>query len=430
MNMLLIAPAGLCMFFIVRYFSRLTKLEPALLYLLAGAVIRMLLHHFHKGELTDVFPAMEKYNSMALMFMFFTAGFAVNVKQLKKSGKTTAKLIVLPGYAETAIMSVVIYFVLRYIPVQGISLSYAEALIIAGIFAVSSAANIIPLCTGIIQRGHTGKNNIPGTMITVSVVDGFITVPVVFVAVMLLLAENTGREMNLLTVTVMTVLTLACIVLAIVLGLLLGRIHLLLSRGVFRKLSVKGQSTFADYSLIFFAFFMALLLGLLVHEVHSIREAVSVFGILIMWGIGLALKNYDQTGASEIVKRKGPGIFQMLGMPVIFVYVGSVIDTERLLDPELLLILAGITFLAVVVKGAMGRFVLRGDMYTEGERRFVSRCFIPKGVSLINFTVLFSEILGNNQELISFMSMVAAAGILITMTWGIPLIRKAEAGLE
>ena len=420
---ILIAISALAIFCLVKYLYRITKLEPAIIYLLMGILLGVILKKYGFENIAEAVPGIEKYNSVALLFMFFTAGFSINVAQLKRSGKTTAKLLSVPAYAEAVLSGGLIYMLLKLVP--GMELSVAEALMVSSIFAVSSAANVVPVCVNMLQRGNKGEHNIAGTMIIVSIIDGFITVPLVFVSLMILIAENTGRTYGVLQILVLAILTMASILLALLMGLVLGRVELFAGRSVFKKLSRNDQGHMADMFLIFIAFAIAYIFGMILYSFDGMKEMISTFGILIMCGMGIAINNYDRTGAGEIIGRKGSIIFQMLGMPVIFIYVGAIIDMDTLTDPVTILLLLGITAAAVIIKGTASTVILKKQNYSAGEISFARKCFIPKGVSLINFSVLFTTILTDNENLVSFMAMLATAGIISTMTIGLPMLKKA-----
>ena len=351
---------------------------------------------------------------MALLFVFFVSGFSINIAQLAKSGSITVKLFSIPSYAETLIMSFLIFWLTP--------LGYMESLIVAAIFASASPANMISICSNMIQEKNVGSNNLPSTMIMACIVDSFITIPIIFAGIFILMSENAGW----LKILEIVILILVGIILALLTGIVLGRIELVFVHRLFAKMHKPSNPQKMKFVLILIAFFIALLISFLLQSVQVIHKAVMLFGILIMFGIGISMNRYDTTGVNTVIARHGSLLFAMFGMPSIFMYVGSIIDLKVLLNIKLLVLLIAITCMAVMIKRITTKFVLKDPKYSMAERNFAANCFIPKGVALINFSVIFGAILGNDNDFVSFMRMLATIGIIITMTWGIPKIKNSH----
>lgn len=426
METLLLAAIALLLFLIMSRLSKLTHIEIPVLYLLSGILLGILLNSFGIESLRSIFPGINTYNNLALLFMFFVAGFTINLPFLKKTGSITAKLFSLPAYAETLVVALFITLLFHFVSLPEGPLHFLEALVVAGIFSVSSPANVIPVCTDFIQSGYRGKNNLPVTMISVSIIDSFITVPIIFVALFVLLAEGQGTSVGLWTLLGIILIILLGIVIALTLGLLLGRLELFLVHILFLKLNKKKQCFLYDYLLILLAFGVALLLTLLLDNLDILKKAMTVFGILVMCGMGIAINNRDTTGANVIIRTHGNKLFLMFGMPSIFLYVGSLIDLSILFRPTLLLSLLAVTLIAITTKGLTAKWILKEPVYTKGEQAFAALCFVPKGVALINFSIIFSALFGVHSALISFMMMLAGVSMLLTMTLGLSALKKSK----
>ena len=429
MSMLILALLSFATFLLVEKLRKITKLENQILYLLLGILVGFILQKTKYATITNLFPDIKFYTTIALLFMFFIAGFSINVSQLKKSGPVTAKLFSIPAYTETLLISMLIFGLLQSLPWAGFDLVFAEALIAAAIFSGSSPANTVSICIDMISSGYTGKNNIPATMITASVIDSFITVPVIFLGLFLVLADETGKKVSFKGVLIILIITLVGILLSFGLGILLGKVELLLSGCLFKKISKENQSKFVDYFLILAAFFIALGFGFLLHSIDILQKVIALFSILIMCAIGASINFFDRSNAHEIIGREGNKLFGAFGMPAIFIYVGAIINIKALFDPILLIVLVILTFAAVLTKSKVAAFILRRDTYTKGERTFAALCYTPKGVGLINFSVIFGAILGTESALIAFMTMLATVSILITMPIGIAGLHKAKGTL-
>ena len=418
MQFILIAGVSLISYFVVKKLCKITKMECQILYLIIGIGIGFALKLFNMDSVDQLFPKIGQYNTIALLFVFFVSGFSINISQLIQSGPVTAKLFSIPSYVET--------FVMMFLIAWLTPLGYLESLIVAAIFASASPANMISICAKMIQTKNTGKNNLPSTMIMACIVDSFITIPIVFAGIFILMSQGAGW----LKIVGIVLLILLGIVLALLTGIVLGRMELLFVHHLFKKIHKPDNSQNIKYILILIAFFLALLISFLLQSVDAIQKAVTLFGILIMFGIGISMNRYDKTGVNKMIARNGNSLFAMFGMPSIFMYVGSIIDLKVLLNIRFLILLIAITCIAVIVKRMATKFVLKDPRYSKAEREFAANCFIPKGVALINFSVIFGAILGNDHSIVSFMRMLATIGILITMTYGIPKIQKTNLNKE
>ena len=425
-EIIIIAAFSVVCFLIINKLSKYIKLEKQILFLILGIITGIILRKTGAETLNNVFPKISQYNMTALMFMFFCAGFTINIKLLKKSGSLTAKMFSIPAYFETIIMSIFIFAVVKMIPSAGYKLGFLEALIIAAIFSTSSPANIIPVCSSMIKEGYTDKNNIPGTIILASIIDGFVIFPVVFASIFILSMKNSGLNITFSKILIIIAGSILAIVLALLLGILIGKFIVTVASYPFKKLSVEKQAKYKNYLVILLAFALSIGITTLLKNIDALKTAISVFGILIMCGIGASINYFDDTGVNNIIRNDGNKLFAIFGMPVIFTYVGSGIDLNSLFNIRQLLFFTAITFAAVYLKGLAAKFVLRDKKYSKGERKFASLCYIPKGMSLVNFTVLFGVILSKESSFITFTTMLGTISVIITMSIGLPMISKAK----
>lgn len=426
MDILILMVISVAVFFLVQKLSKATRVAAPIWYLALGIVAGVLLNVCGLGNVNTLFPNIGTYNSVAMLLMFFSAGFSVNINQIKKSGKLTAKLFSIPAYVETVLMSVIMFLLLKfggsYI---GMELSYVECLAIAAILAVASPANIVPLCVNMMQTGYTDKNNIPGTMLAVSVVDGFITTPVVMVAVFISIAANTGAALSPLMVVGLAVGILIGIIVVCIAGIGLGRIVSLAVNPVLNKIAANPTDKQLPFIGILVAYILSAAIVLGLGKIPTLGMVMGMMGILVICVMGATIKHCDKTGASMAVSQKGNMLFGILGMPIVFMYVGARMDINVLFNPVMLLIGVACAVLAFVIKGIVTKALLKGDQFTDGERKFAAACFIPKGVTLINFSVIFVSVLGEGN-MTQFMTMLAAIVILVTMTYGMTVLNRAK----
>ena len=429
MEIIIIAAFSTLSFLIISKLGKHIKLEKQILFLILGIIIGIILNKTGYESLDNIFPNISHYNMTALMFMFFCAGFTINVKLLKKSGSLTAKLFSIPTYFEAILMSIIIFELVKMIPSVGYTLGFLEALIIAAIFSTSSPANIIPICSSMIKEGYTDKNNIPGTIILSSIVDGFVIFPIIFAPIFILAAQNAGTNITFYKIILIVLGSIIAIAVSLLLGIIIGRFIIATSSFIFKKFSSDKQPKYKDYFIILLAFALSIGITSLLQNIPSLKTAISVFGILIMCGIGASINHYDQTGVKDIIKKDGNNLFALFGMPIIFIYVGTGININSLLNIKQLIFFTAITFTAVYIKGLAAKFVLRNPKYSKGERKFAARCYIPKGMSLINFTVLFGAVFNSKSSFISFMSMLGAIAVIVSMSVGLPMISKSKGTL-
>ena len=418
-----------CVYFLTKKIKSITNLEIQIIYILMGILVGLVLRDMGLGNIKNVLPGIEKYNSMALLVLFFSAGFSINVAKLKESGKVAVKMFTLPSYGELVVDFIVIYTLVRLIPDSGFALSAAEVLIVAGIFVTSSPANVVPICVDMIKDKATGKNNIPSTMIVSTVIDGFITTPLIFAGIFVFLTSKSEMVIDTFDIVKLFAMTLIGLALSLVVGMGIGRVEVFIIRRIFKKKGHRIKSSVFEYLFTIIVFFVGISLIMLISRIGNLREIMTLFGILVVLGIGLGINIWDKTGMKNIIGSRGNQIFSILGMPIIFIYVGANIELKVLLVPKLLIMFLIITLIGVVFKETIARHVLKEPRYTPEERTFAANCFIPKGVGLSNFTVLFGVILGTGEDVIRFMAMLSAVSIITTMTIGIKKLNKEKGSL-
>ena len=95
-------------FLLTQKLAKITKLEVQIIYIILGIVIGVIIRGFGYGSLEKIVPEISTYNSVALLLMFFTAGFSIDLDKLKKSGAVTGRLMTMPAYGELVIVTILI----------------------------------------------------------------------------------------------------------------------------------------------------------------------------------------------------------------------------------------------------------------------------------------------------------------------------------
>lgn len=429
MGIVVILVLSFASFLLVGKLAKITKLEIQIIYIAIGLLVGWLIGKTGYETLDGFLPKISQYNTVALLLMFFSAGFSINVEKLKKSGKLVTKMFTIPAYGETLIVTIVILLLSGVLGGNNLALGVAEAIMVAGIFASSSPANVVPVCIDMIENGYTGVNKIPSTMTLATLIDGFITVPVVFVAAFIFITEKNGGSITAMDVVQVVIYILVGLVIALVAGALIGKIETVVFKKLFVKLQTENKGKRFEYLLTLTIFFVGLLIVLSLSKIKGLKVLMQLFGILVILGIGFGVNKFDKTGASKVVGTIGNRIFYVLGMPSIFIYVGANINLAVLFKFKLLVMFLIITIVAVFVKGFLAKKVLSDSKYTSGEKKFAAICFMPKGVGLSNFSVIFAVILGTDEPVIQFMTMLAAVSIILTMSIGIHKLNKAKGTL-
>lgn len=411
-------------FLLAQKLAKITKLEVQIIYIILGLVIGLILNKTSYGSIDTLLPKISMYNTIALLLMFFSAGFSIDLGKLKRSGKVTGKMFSMPAYGELIVTTAIIVAVGGFLKGQGFSLGFPEAVMVAAIFATSSPANVIPVCMGKISRKETGKNSLPSTMILSTVIDGFITVPVVFAAAFVFIKSKNDKHVTSGELIKLIIVILICLLAAMVIGAIIGKVETLIFRGIFTKMRDESYKKKTEYLVTAIVFIVGMIIILLLMQVNKLKSIINLFGILVVLGIGFGINKWDKTETRKIIGATSNKAVAMLGMPAIFIYVGANIDLAVLLNVKLLIVLLIITAVAVLVKGKIGKLILRDSKHSDVDRKFAARCFIPKGVGLSNFSVIFGNVLGPDEDVVQFMTMLAAVSIIVTMSIGIGLLNK------
>lgn len=429
MDLLLLPILAFVIFFVVQKIVKLTKIAGPILYLAIGIIAGVVLNAAGIGTLSDVFPSIGLYNSASMLLMFFGAGCSLNIATIRKSGKLTAKLFSIPSYVETIVISVIMFGLLYVLgePI-GLNLPMAACVLIAADLAMGSSAFIIPTCLSLIQKGMGKKHGIPSTMVAVFVVDSFSTIPIILVALVTMIATASGKTLSIGMLALIAVGALVLIAAVVLLGVLLGRLITWIATPANKAIVKNPNKAGPVYLGVAITFGLAMIITMGLTKLPAIGMIFGMAGILLVCVIGATLKTVTKNGEGAAIGMKSNTLFAMFGMPIVFMFVGTQINLSVLLNPRMLLVGVVVCVLACVVKGFTAKTILRGDGFTNGERKFAAACCIPKGMTLINLSVAFYPVLQSMNLLYLFdaMIMFAAIALILTIPVGVTLINRAD----
>ncbi|MGL5380136.1 cation:proton antiporter domain-containing protein [Clostridium sp.] len=420
MDILALVVIAPILFIVGQFISKKTKIAPPIFYLAMGILFGGSAGIVHIFGNQDLLPNMANYNTIALWLMFFGAGFNIDLNKLKTSGKDTITLSSLPVFIEGIIMTVIVTIGVKVLPL-GFDLGFWQVMIIMMLFAMASPANIIPACVGYNMKGYAGKNRITDSLITASIFDNFIPFPLLVVALILTVAPAMGMELSPIMIT------------GIVFAVVVGLVIVCVISGVLGGIAAKALSPLSDkvhqnpdnkklkiaYTMIYFIIFAFLL---------NLSGPLKSLAVLIIVAISVGINQKEKNKLGSVIGLNSSIIFAMFGSPIIFTYVGSLINIRALLNPVMLIFGITVTFIAILIKGFVTkRIVLKDNRYTEGERIFAAASFVPKGIILVNFSLILMGPLNavGLGYIIDFMILMAAISIVASVPLGITLLDKA-----
>ncbi len=283
---------------------------------------------------------------IALIVILLMAGFHVNLKTLRKVGKSALLMGFVPALFEFTGIVIIAPMLL--------GLSLLEAAILGSILCAVSPAVVVPSMIDLKKRQVGTGKGIPGMMITAASLDDVFVI-VVFTSLMGLYADS-GRSVLWAFASVPVSILLGC-----AFGALLG-ISLVV---LFRR--IRLRDTFKVIILISSAI-------LLITMERALSEFILMSGLLAVMVTGMTmLEKYE-----VLVKRLSLKLEKIwIGAQILlFALVGSQVDISVAWQ-------AGLAGLTVIVGGLVFRFVgvwlaLTGSNLNARERLFCMLAYSPK----------------------------------------------------
>lgn len=390
---------------LIKDIARITKI-PAILFLI---LIGILLGSY---GIYDFFGEIDKINSnsselallanYAVVILFLISGIGLDLSNLKKIGKDAMVLATMPVFIEGIIMSIFALILFSIIKIDLFSFGAINFFTVMFTFAMASPAIIIPITMKAKAEGK--KSSILDQMTMAGVVDNFAPMPFVIIFYIISLSLAKGDVVTGLFLTIIEVLV--AMVVAYFIGYLVGRLI-----GKIDKIKFLNEL----YSSIILVFITLLLIIVLGSFGASLGIIIS-FGVGI--GINIALKNVNYKMKTLANTSK---IYQMFLMPLVFIYTGTQIRVDKLLDIKIIILLAIITIAAIIVKGTVSKLYLKKRGYTKDEQNLSSALFASKGIILINLSLILAAgyTSAGLDNVLQYMYILAAVSIIISVPFSL-----------
>lgn len=412
-DVFLLALIAASLFFMCFQIEKKTNIPGPILYLLIGIPLGV---NFLDVLNKDVFPSIGFYQTYLLWLMFFGAGFGLNFKTLKESGSKVVKLSTIPVFGEVLIMSLIGYFILNGL--LPFNLKFTDTLLIVTLFAMASPANIIPLTSKHLQEGRTGNDDSGKTIIMTSILDNFIPMPFLVVIAAIVAGPSFGWGTEVSVITLKALLsTVFYVVLSFSLGYLLGFILKPLALGVKEK---DCNPSYVGYTLLGFIF--VFILFLVLATLPLTKDNILFFIVAVATFVGAGLINNDPAGIHQRVGMTALVIFNVIGLPIVFMSISASIDFSILANFSYVSGVLVFVLMSVLVKSVFAFIACRGTGFDSNDMKYIYSAFIPKGKTLTNFALIMAAILGATSDVVAAMSLLAVLGMLFTMPLGIALM--------
>lgn len=328
------------------------------------------------------------------------------------------KLSTIPIYLEIICLSLLMIGLSYVFSGFKFQISIIEIIMIVSIFAMSSPTNIIPISMEHIKQGRLGRNNFTNKMILSSVLDNNTPMPVMLITLSIVLGPALGLGDNVFVVLVTSIVLL---VVSGGIGILIGFIISKILNSLGKRVG-ENKKVLTIYSLLFFVIFSVIMLGL--GSIPAVASVLGLFGIFLAMFVGIGINTFEQNGLAPKIRMELTKMFAMFGAPIVFISVGTKIDLMVFKEIGVIVTLLVILLLSVVIKSVGTTLALKGSGHSKGDVKYAIACFIPKGITLVNFTIILGGIVGGEvmPDYLNFMIIFSAIAILITIPLGVTLM--------
>ncbi len=347
---------------------------------------------------------LENISRWAVILLFLMSGIGLNIDALKKSGKHTIVLSILPAYVEGIVMGVVAYLIFLVLPISHFKFSLPFFLMVMLFFAMASPAIIIPLCFK--GKKHYPKEKFYDEMIVASIMDNFTPVPLLIMFLTLGVTLSSGEAVDIFSTIITVLISIVGLVVAYFIGHFLGLI-------ISKLAKVKNIKPIVIVILHFIITLVA---------VSLLGSLGATYGVVIGLGsgVGMNIGVKDEKLKLKISLRTHQ-IYTLLFMPTIFIYVGTKIQVDLLFNPMIVLSLALVTILAIIVKGFVSGRYLLSKKYSSIDAKLSGTFFAAKGIVLINMSLIVAAPLHavGQDYVLQYMYILAAVATFISVPYSI-----------
>ena len=333
--------------------------------------------------------------TIALIVILLKAGLSLEIKDLKKVGRSAILLSFLPASFEILAYAI-------FVPkILGISL--IDSLLMGAVMAAVSPAIVVPRMVKLIDEGY-GKNESVPQMILAGASCDDVFVLVLFSSFLSMAKGSTFSYKSLLKVPI-------SIALGIGLGILIGYLLYL-----FFERRYKNGSYIRNSSKVIIILALAFLL---VSMEGVLKEIISVSGLLAVIAMASSYKIRAEKGVVDRLSEKFAKLW-IFAEILLFVLVGAEVDIKYMTGigfVGILLILLGLLIRSI------GVFIsVAGSRLNKNEKIFTILAYTPKATVQ---AAIGSVALANGLESGLAILSVAVLGIIITAPLGAILIDKS-----
>ena len=333
--------------------------------------------------------------TIALIVILLKAGLSLEIKDLKKVGRSAILLSFLPASFEILAYAI-------FVPkILGISL--IDSLLMGAVMAAVSPAIVVPRMVKLIDEGY-GKNESVPQMILAGASCDDVFVLVLFSSFLSMAKGSVFSYKSLLKVPI-------SIALGIGLGILIGYLLYL-----FFERRYKNGSYIRNSSKVIIILALAFLL---VSMEGVLKEIISVSGLLAVIAMASSYKIRAEKGVVDRLSEKFAKLW-IFAEILLFVLVGAEVDIKYMTGigfVGILLILLGLLIRSI------GVFIsVAGSRLNKNEKIFTILAYTPKATVQ---AAIGSVALANGLESGLAILSVAVLGIIITAPLGAILIDKS-----
>ncbi len=418
MNIILVLGLSILLVMLFKPVSGKTKIPMVIFFLLFGIIFSEygLINLLGNNNLLNLTlqPALAYVSNLAILALFLNSGMGLDLGAIKSSGKDAAFLSIVPVHVEGIIMGFVTYVVMVSVfPQLGFTqIPLIGFLLIMLTYAICSPVLIIPSAMKIKMQG--AKSKILDNMIIASICDPFTPFPIMIVLLIFLMIGASGNSS--ISPIVAVVLLIIALILVGILGYVIGMIFAKIVAKV-----VKPEQT----NLILV---IAIIFNILNFVVIALTGPLAGFGIITAVGMGIGFNKFSIPALNAAMLQKSQLLFGLLMFPIVFVYVGTQTQIDKLFDPIMLIAILFIAILGPIIKAIVTKVYLQKRGYDKNEIAYAETGFALKGIIIINMSVLFGPAFQSVglDMMLDFMYLLAAVSVILTIPLGIIKLEKYE----
>lgn len=394
-----------------------TKIPEYIIYLIIGILLG-------KSGFLNIFGSeflaepMSEFNEMiSLVVLMLGASLALNFAQIKKSGKVVSFLSIIPLYAESFIMGIILFFLLKVIPL-GFDVNIFETILIGVLLGPTQPAVIMPHIIKLVKNEKKTKNNVDGTFLLSSILENFTGIPLIFTLAAILLTLATAKgDISVSSITLTSLLVIFVIIILAIVVFFIGKIFIKLTNNTLLNKADK-KSQYLGYSLL------TIVIAVAVVYISGPLAALSILSGLMF---GLGMNNSMSLEKKQKIQHIIEHIFNVFCAPTIFLAVGGEIVLSEILSLNVILIGVIFYFVSVVIKSLITKYYLSKKGFTKAEIDYVKTSYLAKGVGAINVVGVVAALFApTSYQTATLLTYIAIIEIMISFPLYNIFIKKVQ----